>query len=318
MNMKLGLVLSGGGAKGAYEVGVVKALARLGVEPAVVTGASIGALNGAVVAASSDMGVASANLERVWRGITLEQMLPVDIRTDGADMQLCDKGPLRYLLIHNVDFGALCAAKYRDFYVSVFPGSDRTVDDFCQYIASVKDSVFVRIADCSKEKAIKFLLASASLPFLYNSEKIDGSYYRDGGMGGRLFCQGNTPVEPIIKSGCTHAVVVLPSDGALWNRYEWRDVVPIEIRPSVNIETEGSMRALMDFSSQTIQKLILQGEEDALKSISRLGEAHGQVLRIKEASIRMDVARQDDMKLQEPYDDAIRKSNEYFRGSVEE
>lgn len=74
----------------------------------------------------------------------------------------------------------------------------------------------------------------------------------------------------------------------------------------------------MDFSSQTIQKLILQGEEDALKSISRLEEAYGQVLRIKEASFRMDVARQDDMKLQEPYDDAIRKSNEYFRGSVEE
>ena len=47
--MKVGLVLSGGGAKGAYQVGALKALQELGTTIDVVAGASIGALNGAVL-----------------------------------------------------------------------------------------------------------------------------------------------------------------------------------------------------------------------------------------------------------------------------
>ena len=47
---KVGLVLSGGGAKGAYQVGVCKALAELGTQVDMIAGASIGALNGGVLA----------------------------------------------------------------------------------------------------------------------------------------------------------------------------------------------------------------------------------------------------------------------------
>ena len=61
-----GLVLSGGGAKGAYHVGVIKALAESGIRIKALAGASIGALNGAVVAAAPDMGEAALRLERIW------------------------------------------------------------------------------------------------------------------------------------------------------------------------------------------------------------------------------------------------------------
>lgn len=50
--MKTGLVLSGGGAVGAYQAGVVKALAECGAQISMVSGVSIGALNGAIIAAS--------------------------------------------------------------------------------------------------------------------------------------------------------------------------------------------------------------------------------------------------------------------------
>ena len=46
---KIGLVLSGGVAKGAYEVGVIQALAERGIEPAAIVGISAGALNGALM-----------------------------------------------------------------------------------------------------------------------------------------------------------------------------------------------------------------------------------------------------------------------------
>lgn len=61
-----GLVLSGGGAKGAYEAGVIKALVEREIKVQAVAGASIGALNGAIVAASPDLSTAASRLRDVW------------------------------------------------------------------------------------------------------------------------------------------------------------------------------------------------------------------------------------------------------------
>ena len=60
--MKLGLALSGGGAIGAYEAGVVKALAESGTDVHMVSGASIGALNGAIIASSSGLSQAAERM----------------------------------------------------------------------------------------------------------------------------------------------------------------------------------------------------------------------------------------------------------------
>ena len=64
---KLGLVLSGGGAKGAYQVGVMKALVELGITQIDgIAGASIGALNGAVLASAPDIKTGTERLTRLW------------------------------------------------------------------------------------------------------------------------------------------------------------------------------------------------------------------------------------------------------------
>lgn len=65
-SMKIGLTLAGGGAKGAYHVGVLKAIAELNIPVHCVSGASIGALNGAMVAAAGNMQVAYERLNEVW------------------------------------------------------------------------------------------------------------------------------------------------------------------------------------------------------------------------------------------------------------
>lgn len=67
--MKVGLVLSGGGAKGAYQVGVLKALLELGTRIDVVAGASIGALNGAVLCSAPSLEVGVARLEKLWTAL---------------------------------------------------------------------------------------------------------------------------------------------------------------------------------------------------------------------------------------------------------
>ena len=72
--VKLGLALSGGGACGAYEVGAIKVLAKMGFEPRAVAGASIGALNGVVVAAFR-LKKAAARLEKIWLDLYPEKVL---------------------------------------------------------------------------------------------------------------------------------------------------------------------------------------------------------------------------------------------------
>ena len=62
----VGLVLSGGGAKGAYQVGVLKALTEMGVQVDAIAGASIGALNGAVAAAAPTQALAVEHLQTLW------------------------------------------------------------------------------------------------------------------------------------------------------------------------------------------------------------------------------------------------------------
>ncbi|UZD64629.1 patatin-like phospholipase family protein [Marinobacter sp. AN1] len=75
---KLGLVLSGGGAKGAYQAGVLRYLAEQDIQPDAVSGASIGSLNGSVVAGSRNVHEAAETLERVWHEVAESSPLKMD------------------------------------------------------------------------------------------------------------------------------------------------------------------------------------------------------------------------------------------------
>lgn len=77
--IKTGLVLSGGGAKGAYHVGVVKALAEYGIEADAIAGASIGALNGSLLSTSQTMQQGYEHLNRVWQ--TLSEQSPLKFKS---------------------------------------------------------------------------------------------------------------------------------------------------------------------------------------------------------------------------------------------
>lgn len=88
--MKVGLVLSGGGAKGAYQVGVLKALRELGTRIDAVSGASIGALNGGVLASSPSLDVGIERLEELWG--RLAKQSPLDMKIPGYLVLLAAAG----------------------------------------------------------------------------------------------------------------------------------------------------------------------------------------------------------------------------------
>lgn len=77
-NGGVGLVLSGGGARGAYQVGIIRCLAQHNIRIRAVAGASVGALNGALVASEPDLAVAAKRLEALW--CLLADSPPAEIR----------------------------------------------------------------------------------------------------------------------------------------------------------------------------------------------------------------------------------------------
>ncbi len=76
--MKTGLILSGGGSRGAYEIGVCKALKKLDIKIDMVYGTSVGAITAAMVA-QDDLDPA----EKLWRGLTTEQVFDISDEQGG-------------------------------------------------------------------------------------------------------------------------------------------------------------------------------------------------------------------------------------------
>ena len=72
---KVGLVLSGGGAKGAYQVGVLRYMAEIGMNVDAISGASIGALNGAIISNAKNINEASEHLAKLWSTLAEESPL---------------------------------------------------------------------------------------------------------------------------------------------------------------------------------------------------------------------------------------------------
>lgn len=328
MQTKLGLVLSGGGAKGAYEVGVIRALAVLGIEPDVISGASIGAVNGALIAGASNMQTAADELSMVWNGLDREKILKSNISgkrllvlsglhtlvrrylkmnpvtlfakiaadpllglllkpEDRTVISLLDQSPLEEILEQSVDFSHLLSSAAKELYVAIFPSGNGNSPDFwkplAKYAAGEGSSAFIRVKDCPRD-ALKLIMASAAIPIAYKPAQIDGQWYYDGGMGGRVTAQGNTPATPLLKCGCTHAIVVMLCNGVLWDRHEWPSVTALEIRPKNSMK---GLFSMLDFTPQRIQELISLGYRDAMDSIGKVSDAMIRHTKQKQAEANM-------------------------------
>ncbi len=229
---KRGLVLSGGGARGAYEIGVLQyALKELPSslwEQArfrVFSGTSVGAINACFLAAFAEqthLGI--DRLADVWRSFRLDKVLrlgirdlirlPVQVRDMLHGMELPQGGVmlnsevLQSLVIrdlswtsirHNLRAGLLDAITVSTTHVA----SGRTV-----VFADTHTPITGPWSrDPRKEgRAVRLrpahALASAAIPFIFAPIAIDGAYYCDGGL------RQNTPVSPALRLGADRLMVI--------------------------------------------------------------------------------------------------------------
>lgn len=289
---KLGLVLSGGGAKGAYEAGALKALAELNIQPDVIAGTSIGALNGAIDAAKRDTRQAANILEDLWLDLANSEALKID--KTKAVKNLIEVftyfSPLPVTKLAKILTIAMKAGKSEEGLLTQTPIVDRLakyapVDALKTglpfYVGMTKtkgnlqdivnfagfgneDAVFKKIQDLSDEDMHKAIMASAALPWLFDSVEVEGEKYRDGCLGSTENEWGNTPAKPLImEEKCTHLIVCHLNKGSFFNRYDplFKDVTIIEIRPSSGTFSSGLDPLL--FNVNKIETWMEQGYKDA-------------------------------------------------------
>lgn len=258
---KLGLVFAGGGGKGAYAIGVWKALKEAGLDTRVqaVAGTSVGALNAALFL-QGDQELA----ERVWLDIAPGKILSVDLsvvlrhlarvglRPAGALLTLA-----RSLAEHGV-FSRKGLLRLIDAYMDIDKITGASIPCYvtcCERTAG--RPTYFKINGCDRARAISLLLASSAIPVVFRPERIDGGDYIDGGAA------DNVPVQPVYDEGCDLILVVHVSRTGLVDKHRFPNARIVEFVPS---EAQGGFIAgTLDFSPERARRRIEQGYRDAIR-----------------------------------------------------
>lgn len=230
---KTALVLSGGGARAAYQVGVLQAIHELSPDPhfnpfPIICGTSAGAINALALATNaSDFGHAVQRMTEVWSGFHCNQVYRSDwpgvlaqaLRWTGANLlgwgrkeptALLDNRPLRHLLEHSLHFGkieeSLLSGHLHAVSVSAF--GYQSAESVCFYQGHE------RIAPWSRHRRVgvqtrlglEHLMASAAIPVVFPPVRLNREWFGDGAVRQRA------PISPALHLGANRVLVVGVSD----------------------------------------------------------------------------------------------------------
>lgn len=256
----LGLALEGGGAKGAFHIGAVKALLENGYEFDGVVGTSIGAFNGALISQGDfekayDLWI---NMEPsmlfdiedecmrniVHNGLTKENIKYISSRTINLiENRGIDTSKMRRVLYENVDEYKLRTSNI----------------DFGMVTVSIPNfnPVEVYKEDIPDGKIRDYIMASANFPG-FKLYPIDGKYYIDGGI------YDNCPVNLLIRKGYKDIIAVRTSKND-----KFSNIINKDVRIRSIIASEDLGNALI-FDNDLIRRNITLGYFDAIRMIKNL------------------------------------------------
>lgn len=227
---KAALILTGGGARAAYQVGVLKAIREMLPEPnknpfPILCGTSAGAINAATLAVwAEDFGVGVDQLWDVWRNFTAGQVYradPMGVGASGArwlkrlafgwieqkaPRSLLDNSPLRQLLEDGLEFERIGRA--------IKNGALHSVSITCSgYTTGQSVSFYQGRSDIepwrrsqrvgsSVELCLDHLMASSAIPFIFPAVHINREWFGDGSM------RQVAPVSPAIHLGADKILII--------------------------------------------------------------------------------------------------------------
>lgn len=250
--MKRAVVLSGGGAKGAYELGAWRALRELKIPFHIVTGTSIGAVNAAMMVQGE-----YARAEGLWRTITSQ-----DVIKSGLTFEYSLNGLLQtagflknYIKNRGVDITPFRALLERELDDALFHASPIDFGLVCVKLPELKP-IEVTKSQIKPGMLVDWVLASASCFPAFPICEIEGEDYIDGGY------YDNQPIDTAIRLGADEVIAVGLEPKAVHPRYE-------NIPGITHIRPSRELGSFLSFESESIQRQIAFGYQDTMKAFRR-------------------------------------------------
>jgi NTE family protein len=191
------VALEGGGAKGAYEIGVWKALDEAGIKYNAVSGTSVGSMNAALMA----MGDLDHAIE-LWENVSMSQVINADPgemeRLIKQDIRLDDLGGMARQVVNIISNRGLDITPLRNLLRTVVDADKIKNSGVELFITTVsltdKKELEVRLNDLDRDEMCDMLLASSYLP-AFRLEPLGGKFYADGGF------KDAVPIHVLIENG---------------------------------------------------------------------------------------------------------------------
>lgn len=240
---KTALVLSGGGSRGAYEAGAWQALTELGIRIDIVTGTSVGAINGAMVV-QGDLD----NTVRLWKEIETHMIFDVPEGTQ----------PREYAreIVFNKGAGTSGLKKLLEKYID-----EETVRkapaDFGVVIVELPTFTphYVYKEEMKPGQLLDHILASASLYPAIHSCEIDGKEYIDGGYADVM------PVQMALDKGADEVIAVYLNAVGIVDRKA------LQATPNLTlIESRWDLGSTLIFDTDNARRIMRLGYLDAMKA----------------------------------------------------
>lgn len=252
-----GLVLEGGGARGSYQVGAIKALRRKRIKISYVVGTSIGSINAAFVASCQ-----YKKLEELWKGFTSEELFGVDQQLfDAFKNKKIDKNTIlsgvqtisKIIKNSGIDTTKLKDALTRNLNEEKFRKSKINYG-LVTYNLSKKEPIEIFKKDIPKGKLVEYLLASSYLPVFKFEKIVDDSFYIDGGI------FNGCPVNMLLDKKLDKIYVVRLQTSKL----------PNYGKNIVEIKSNQKLGSIIAFDKETTNNKISLGYYDTLRVLDNL------------------------------------------------
>lgn len=252
--MKYGLVLAGGGVRGAYQIGVWKALKELKIKISAVSGVSIGAVNGALFVQGSKL-----KAERLWNKIAIDDIISlpkkleddenlfkaknlVKIAKEIYNHSGLDMSPFENLLNEIIDEDKIRESDI-DFGIATFSISDKSEN-------------YYFIKDLPYGKLTEYLMASACFPG-FKARTIDEKKFIDGGV------SNNMPINMLLEKEIDNIIAIDVKGVGFYRTFN------LAGKNVINIKCSRPQTGTFDFDRDGIRKSIQDGYYDCMKTFGK-------------------------------------------------
>ena len=249
-----GLVLAGGGTKGAYELGIWKALCEMGINVTSIVGASIGALNGALFLQNN-----FEETVKMYENIKIDNIMNVNgidanknifdlsnifnLAADYTKQKGIDNTPLREMIRKYVDMDKIYNSPI-DF-------------GLVTYSVKNKEPLQVFKNEIPKDQMENYLLASSCFP-IFKPQIINGEEYYEGGL------YDNIPSNMLIEKGYKN-IIIADIAGVGFSKKTVNKDIYVKV-----VSSSEDLGGTFEFNHERILNNIKLGYLDTMKSFNKL------------------------------------------------